>query len=151
MDNNERKNERKNATDSSIGKVLTSYSAMAGLICGGISVVLWLVYWLGSSAADVTDEGAAIKIINNLLAALVFGIIGIIFANKARKRGEKTTVAKAGFIVSIIAVIFNVYMVLSLGCTACMAACMAPYAEEVMSQYDEEMMNLMGQMRFFIK
>ncbi len=89
------------------GKASPRYYAMGSMILGILALSLSLIVgWAGASA---------------WLGGLVFGIVGLVFANKAGKAGYTGGMRTTGMVLSIIAIaLFSLALVACIGCPACM-------------------------------
>lgn len=114
-------NEQKNTTNPSIGKIISDYSAIIGLVCGIISAIFWLSYiftWCRGSGPE-PGETTAGAVFFDVFFSLLFGVVGIIFGNKAKRSGENSTLAKASLIVPLVSLILDSFLLLFFLCAGC--------------------------------
>lgn len=82
-------------------KVSVKGAAVGSLVCGIVAVVFWFF--------GVTS-----------IISLVLGIVGVVLANNAKKAGYEGGIRTAGFVLSILGVIFGGLIFIS--CVACAGA-----------------------------
>lgn len=73
-------------------------AAIGSLVCGIIAIILW---WFGYTT----------------IVSLILGIVGLVLAAKAKKAGFEGGLRTAGFVLSLLGVIFGA--VIFVACVAC--------------------------------
>lgn len=82
-------------------------AAVGSLVCGIIGLVLaFVLYLFTAGAGDII--------------ALVLGIVGLVLASNAKREGNMEGIRTAGFVLSLLALIFGALIFVTCGlCTIC--------------------------------